>query len=72
MTSAGQNQDQVASSLESMLNQLRQWGNYRRFARDIAQLQKDQNDIAQGTKDIGQKTLGRDLKGILMRNAWWI
>jgi hypothetical protein len=64
LTSAGANQDQVISSLENMLSELGQWDNYRRFARDVAHLQRDQEAIASATKEIGQKTLGRELKDL--------
>ncbi len=62
LRAAGQNQDQVITSLENMLNELGQWDSYRRFAREIAHLQRDQEEIARTTKEIGQRTLGRDSK----------
>lgn len=64
LTTVGQNQDQVISSLERMLAELGQWDNYRRFAREIAQLQQAQGEITEATKAIGAKTLGRDWKDL--------
>ena len=62
LASAGRNQDQVVSSLESMLGELGRWDNYRRFAREITHLKRDQEEIARETKEIRPKTLGRDYK----------
>jgi len=64
LKSAASNQDQVIQSLEKMLSEMGQWENYRRFARDVASLQREQEQIAQATKEVGQKTLGRDLKDL--------
>ncbi len=64
LSAVGQNQDQVIASLENMLTDLGQWDNYRRFAREVAQLQRDQEEISRATSQIGQKTLGRDLKDL--------
>lgn len=64
LKSAATNQDQVIESLEKMLSEMGQWESYRRFARDVAGLQREQEQIAQATKEIGQKTLGRDLKDL--------
>jgi hypothetical protein len=62
LRSAAANQDQVIDSLEKMLSEMGQWESYRRFARDVASLQRDQEQIAQATKEASQKTLGRDIK----------
>lgn len=64
LATAGQNQDQVIGSLERMLAELGQWDSYRRFAREIAQLQQAQGEIGAATKAIGEKTLGRDWKDL--------
>jgi hypothetical protein len=64
LTSAGMNQDQVIDSLEKMLDDLGLWDSYRRFAREIAGLQRDQQEIARATKEIGQKTVGRETKDL--------
>ncbi len=62
LASAGSNQDQVIDSLENMLSELGRWDNYRRFAREISQLERDQQEIAQQTKELAPQTLGRDSK----------
>jgi len=64
LAAAGANQDRVISSLEGMLDELKQWDNFRRFARDVAQLQRDQEAVAEATKQAAQKTLGRDVKDL--------
>ncbi len=62
LAAAGQNQDQVISSLEELLGQLGRWDSYRRFARDISQLQRDQEEITKKTKELAPQTLGRDVQ----------
>lgn len=62
LASAGRNQDQVIASLESMLGELGRWDNYRRFAREITQLKRDQEEISRQTKEIRPNTLGRETK----------
>ena len=42
----GQAQDEVIAALEAMLGQLKQWDDYRRFHRDLAQLLRDQEELA--------------------------
>ena len=58
------NQDQVVSSLEKLLAELSQWDNYRRFAREIAALGREQQELARATAEIGQQTLGREAKDL--------
>ena len=62
LASAGEHQDQVIGSLEKMLSELGQWDNYRRFSRDVAEVQRDQHEIAQATQELQPKTVGRDAK----------
>jgi hypothetical protein len=64
LSTAGSNQDQVIASLEGMLSELGQWDNYRRFAREVAQLEREQQEVTRSTAAIGEKTLGRDLKDL--------
>ena len=64
LAAAGKNQDLVIESLEAMIDDLRQWDNYRRFAREVAQLQAAQEEISTATKEIAKKTLGRDAKDL--------
>ncbi len=64
LATAGQNQNQVVASLEQMLGELGRWDNYRRFARDVSQLQRDQEEIAKQTKELSPQTLGRDFEDL--------
>ena len=59
---AGKHQQQVIASLEGMLDRLRQWDDYRRFHREVAQLLRDQEDVARATTALGARTVGHDLK----------
>ena len=59
---AGKHQQHVVESLEDLLGQLRQWDDYRRFQRDVAQLLRDQEEVARGAAELGRQTLGRDVK----------
>jgi hypothetical protein len=62
LTSAGEHQQQVIASLEGLLAGLRQWDDYRRFHRELAQLLRDQEEAARNTTALGRLTVGRDLK----------
>ncbi len=64
LAATAENQDQVIGSLEKLLGDLSQWDNYRRFAREIASLGRQQQEIARATKEIGSKTLGRETKDL--------
>lgn len=64
LATAGEHQDEVIGSLESMLGQLSKWDNYRRFAREVAQVRRDQEDVLLGTQQLGAKTLSRDFKDL--------
>lgn len=61
---AGRHQDQVIVSLEAMLGQLRQWDDYRRFHRDVAQLLRDQEELTRNAADVGRRTLTMELKDL--------
>ncbi len=41
---------------------MRQWDDYRRFHREVAQLLRDQEEVARNTTAMGAQTVGRDLK----------
>ncbi len=58
------NQDEVIRSLESMLGNLAEWDSYRRFGRDVAQIDREQEDLERGTRQAAGKTLGKDLKDL--------
>jgi len=57
-------QDEVIASLEAMLAQLRQWDDYRRFHRDVAQLLREQADAGRSTAEVGRLTLTREIKDL--------
>jgi hypothetical protein len=57
-------QDEVIASLEAMLGQLREWDDYRHFHRDVAQLLRDQGDLARGAAEAGRLTLTREIKDL--------
>ncbi len=62
LAGAGEHQQQVIASLEGLLARLRQWDDYRRFHREVAQLLRDQEEAARNTAALGAQTVGRDLK----------
>jgi len=62
---AGQHQDHVIASLESLLGQLSQWDSYRRFHRELSQLLRDQEEINTRTAEIGRRTLTKSLRDLL-------
>ena len=64
LATAGGSQDQVIESLEGMIDDLRKWDNYRRFARDVSQLKHAQEDLANATRETARKTLGTDAKDL--------
>ena len=59
---AGEHQQQVIAALEGLLAGMRQWDDYRRFHREVAQLLRDQEEVARNTAALGAQTVGRDLK----------
>ncbi|HTM55609.1 MAG TPA: hypothetical protein VL175_16395 [Pirellulales bacterium] len=61
---AAGHQDQVIDSLEHVLRELGQWESYRRFARGVAQMQRDQEQTSAATKELAQKTIGREFKDL--------
>jgi hypothetical protein len=64
LADAGSHQDKVIASLEGMLANLSEWDNYRRFGRDVAQVEREQEEVERSTAQIGSKTLGKDLKDL--------
>ncbi len=56
---AGEEQDRVIGSLESMLKEWSQWDNYRRLARDLTEVLRQQQALRRGAE-----TLGRDPRAI--------
>ena len=60
----GSNQDEVIRSLEAMLGNLSEWDSYRRFGRDVAQIDREQEEVERATKQAAGKTLGKDPKDL--------
>ncbi len=69
LASAGEHQQQVIASLEGMLAGMRQWDDYRRFHREVAQLLRDQEEVARDTTALGRLTVGRDLKELSLQES---
>ncbi|MGA2031544.1 MAG: hypothetical protein ABSG68_04755 [Thermoguttaceae bacterium] len=65
LAAAVKHQDAVIASLEAILGQLTQWDNYRRFTRDLGQLLRDQEEVAQRTVQVGRHTLTKEPKDLL-------
>lgn len=59
LASAGVHQDAVITALEDMLGRLAQWENYRQFHRRVAQLLREQKELANQTSTLAQRTLGK-------------
>lgn len=61
---AGEQQDAAIAALEQMLGELSQWDNYRRVARDLNQLRREQDDLASRTNEMRLNTLGKEGKDL--------
>ena len=59
LASAGAHQDSVITTLEDMLGRLAQWENYRQFHRRVAQLLREQKELANRTSALARSTLGK-------------
>lgn len=59
LADAGVHQDAVINALEDMLGRLAQWENYRQFHRRVAQLLREQKELANRTGTLAQSTLGK-------------
>ncbi len=64
LTDAAKHQDHVIASLEGILGQLAQWDNYHRFHREVGQLLRDQKGLARRTRELGRRTLTKQLKDL--------
>jgi len=64
IASAAGHQDKVIGSLESMLGELSQWDSYRRFARELGQLRREQDTILAGTQALAPRTLGKEVANL--------
>jgi hypothetical protein len=65
LASAGKHQDEVIASLEQMLGQLSRWDNYRRFHRDLTQLQRNQEELNRRATELARRTLGKEIQDLL-------
>ncbi|MCL4207514.1 MAG: hypothetical protein KJ000_33945 [Pirellulaceae bacterium] len=59
LSSVGGGQDQVIAMLENLLGDLSQWDNYRRFAREISRIRREQQTITEQTDQLRLNTLGQ-------------
>lgn len=64
LTAAGQSQDTVIQSLESLLSELGQWNNYRQFAQEISDVRREQHELAEQTAELGRRTLTRGVEDL--------
>ena len=60
LTAARDGQQRVIDTLAALLKDLSRWDDYRRFYREMAQLAREQEDLAQRTSDAGRQTMGRN------------
>ncbi len=64
LSTAGNSQDTVIQSLESLLSELGQWNNYRQFAQEIGQVRREQHELAEQTAELGRRTLTRGIEDL--------
>jgi hypothetical protein len=64
LADAGKQQDAVILALEEIVGQLAQWANSRRFFRDIGQLLRRQDELADRTAELARSTLGRERENL--------
>ncbi len=64
LADVGSHQDEVIQTLETMLENLAQWDSYRRLGRDVAQIDREQEEVQRATRQAAGKTLGKELKDL--------
>lgn len=69
LVAAGRQQAQVIAVLEELLDQLGRWDRYRQFHSKVSQLLRDQEDVANGTMELGRRTLTKDLDDLLPQES---
>ena len=69
LAAAGKHQDQVIATLETLIGELGRWDSYRRFHREIAQLQRDEEELGQRTTEVGRRTLAKELQDLLPQES---
>lgn len=62
VAAAGKVQEQIIETLERMRMRLAEGDSFRRFDRDLAQLAREQDDLAKRTTEVGRRTLSRPWK----------
>ncbi|MBC8356274.1 MAG: hypothetical protein H8E66_30210 [Planctomycetes bacterium] len=62
LASIGSRQDVIANDLQSMIDQLSQWDDYRRFARDVARLLRAQQEVSTQVDQL--PTIGKRLEAL--------
>lgn len=65
LAAVGTQQDQVIEILEALLGELSQWDNYRRFAREISRMRREQQALTDQTEQLRLDTLGQRLEDLL-------
>ena len=69
LAAAGKHQDQVIATLETLIGELGRWDSYRRFHREIAQLQRDEEELGQRTTEVGRRTLAKEIQDLLPQES---
>lgn len=64
LAQASRGQQEVIATLERLLDQFRQWDDYRRFHREIAQLLREQEELNERTSEVGRITLTKELRDL--------
>ena len=59
LATTGQQQNEVVESLENLIDELARWDHYRRFARELTQIQDEQQQLADATAQQAQRLLSR-------------
>ncbi len=59
LATAGAQQDKVIESLEKLLGEYSEWDSFRRFARDIRRIHRQQGELATETDELRRKTIGK-------------
>jgi hypothetical protein len=64
LAGAVKHQDQVIAALSLILGRLSQWDDYRRFYRDVAEMVRQQEELARRALATAQSTLAQDAKDL--------
>ena len=67
LASTHQRQGRVIAALEELLKRLAQWDRYRRFHREVTDLRRDQQRLAQRARELGRQTLTKELQALASR-----